>query len=318
MTLSTSHRLGLLASVALAVVLSLLRLTRIPILDDWIFRGTLLAMLAISWNMMASAGLLSLGQSAFWGLGAYACVLSVNDAGFGFWASFPAATAAGGLAGVFLALSTGRLSGMFFAIATLALSEGLRIVANMLPSITAGSAGLYLTATAVPPRWLLYEVAIISACATIAISVLLAATRFAFAIRAMRNNESAAQMLGVNPLLFRTGVSALAGMIAAFAGCLNMWQGQYVTPEIAFDLNYAIVPQIAVIIGGIYTLSGPVVGAVVIIALSEATRILFAGQEGYSVLIYGLCLALSILYMPQGLHGTLRRALAGHRGVRTT
>jgi branched-chain amino acid transport system permease protein len=290
----------------------------VPILNDWIFRGSLLVMIAISWNMMANAGLLSLGQSAFWGLGGYACVLSVNDAGFDFWATFPVAVAAGGLAGVLLALSTGRLSGMFFAIATLALSEGLRIVANMVPSVTAGSAGIYLASNAAPPRWLLFQVSVICVCATIAISVLLAATRFAFAIRAMRNNENAAQMLGVNPLLFRAGISTFAGMIAALAGCLNMWYGQYITPEIAFDLNYSILAQIAVIIGGIYTLTGPVVGAVVIIILSEATRILFSGQEGFSVLIYGFCLALSILYMPQGLHGALRRALAGFRRAPAT
>jgi branched-chain amino acid transport system permease protein len=309
MRLTGPQRLGLLGAVALAVILSLLLKARIPLVDDWVFRGTLLVMIAISWNMMANAGLLSLGQSAFWGLGGYACVLAVNDAGLGFWTSFPVALLAAGIAGALLALTTGRLSGMFFAIATLALSEGLRVLANMIPSVTAGSAGIYLASTAVPPRWLLYQVAVLSACATIAISVLLSATRFAFAIRAMRNNENAAQMLGVNPLLYRTGISILAGMIAGFAGCLNMWYGQYITPEIAFDLNYAILAQIAVIIGGIYTLSGPVVGAVVIVFLSEATRILFGGQEGYSVLIYGLCLALSILYMPKGLHGALRRVL---------
>mgnify|MGYP001054519120 CR=1 FL=1 len=284
-----------------------------PLLSDWLFRIAMLVMLAVSWNMMASAGMISLGHSAFWGLGGYCCALAANVLGVGFGMSFLAAAVVGAATGLVLALVTGRLRGVFFAVATLALSEGLRIAGLMLPDLTGGAAGLFLAPGARPPANLLYEVAVVAAALSVAITWLLFRTRLRFAVRAMRENEDAAQMLGINPLLFRALISAIAGAMAATAGGFNLWYSGYIAPDIAFTLHFAILAQIAVIIGGINTLAGPVIGAFLIIALSEVTRILVGSREGYSLLIYGVLLVAAISFLPNGLYGLLT-----HRRMRPT
>jgi len=297
------------AALTALVTLALLALIPfdLPLLNDWLFRIATLVMLAVSWNMMASAGMISLGHSAFWGLGGYCCLLVANvfEVGFGF--SFLAAMAVGAATGLLLALLTGRLRGVFFAVATLALSEGLRIAGLMLPDLTGGAAGLFLEPGARPAATLLYEAAVIAAVLSVAIAWLLSRTRLRFAMRAMRENEDAAQMLGINPLLFRALISAVAGAMTAAAGGFNLWYSGYIAPDLAFTLHFAILAQIAVIIGGINTLAGPVIGAFLIIALSELTRILVGSREGYSLLIYGVLLVAAITFLPGGLYGLVQQ-----------
>ncbi len=279
----------------------------LPLVNDWTFRIGTLVMLAVSWNMMASAGMISLGHSAFWGLGSYACLFGANMLGLPFILSFLPALAVGALAGLVLALITGRLRGAFFAIATLALSEGLRIVGLMLPDQTGGAAGMFLAPSLRPSASLLYYAAPIGALLAVLVAWLLSRTKLRYAMRAMRENEDAAQMLGINPLLYRTLVSAVAGAMAGAAGGLNLWYAGYSSPDIAFSLHFAILAQIATILGGINTLRGPVLGSVLIIALSELTRITLGTQENYSLLIYGALLVGAILMLPNGLAGIRRR-----------
>jgi branched-chain amino acid transport system permease protein len=113
-------------------------------------------------------------------------------------------------------------------------------------------------------------------------------------------------MLGINPLLYRTIISSIAGGMAALAGSLNLWHAAYVAPDIAFALHFAILAQIAAIIGGVHTLAGPVIGAFAIIGLSEISRTAVGINEGYSLLIYGVLLVASITFMPNGLYGLLK------------
>lgn len=275
----------------------------LPLVNDWLFRASTLIMLAVSWNLMASTGMISLGHSAFWGLGSYACLLASAALGWPFLASFLPAIAVGALAGLALALITGRLRGAFFAIATLALSEGLRILGLMLPDLTGGAAGLFLPPQGRPASLTLYYAAVLAAAAAVLIAWALSLTRMRFAMRAMRDNEGAAQMLGINPLLHRVLICTIAGAIAGVAGGLNLWFSGYNSPDIAFALSFAILAQIATIVGGINTLAGPVIGAVLIVALSELTRITLGTRENYSLLVYGVLLVAAVMLMPRGVAG---------------
>src|SRR5512140_135905 len=112
------------------------------VVNDWIVSAASLMILAYSWNMAANAGLISLGHSAFWGLGSYAAILAANRLGWPLVFSLVPAVAAGAAVGALLAVITGRLRGIFFAISTLALSEGLRVLAIMTPGFTGGGEGM--------------------------------------------------------------------------------------------------------------------------------------------------------------------------------
>ena len=272
------------------------------------FRICALLMIAVSWNLMAGAGLVSLGHSGFWGVGSYAAILSVNKLGFSLAASLIPATICGALIGASLALVTGRLRGIYFAISTLAMSEGFRVIAVMLPDVTGGFKGLYLDASRFPGMTAVNVAAALGAIAAVLISYLLSRSRYHFALRAMRDNEAASQMLGVEPLRYRLGIMALSGAMASFAGGISIWRGGYLDPGVAFDLINTINAQIAPILGGIYTLPGPIIGSVVTVALGEATRLLLGNIVGASLLLYGVMLVIIVLGLPNGIYGAFRRS----------
>lgn len=305
-----------LATIALAIAFVGSAALDTPQINDWLFRISTLIMLATSWNLMASAGLISLGHSAFWGVGSYAAILSANAFGLPVYATLIISMVFGGLLGLFLAVATGRLRGIFFAISTLALSEGLRISAFMLPDFTSGAIGLFLDQQLRPSTGTLYLLGAAAAVASVVIAYTLSLSRFHFACRAMRNNEPAAQMLGINPLRYRMALLSISGAMASCAGGINAWYGGYLDPDVAFTLHFTILSQIAPILGGLYTIAGPVVGSVVTVAIAEGSRILFGGQQGASQLIYGLVLVVGILVMPKGIWGMIsayreRRRLEG-------
>jgi branched-chain amino acid transport system permease protein len=298
---------AILLAIAAAIAALLVPFLGMPLLTDIDFRICALAMIAISWNMMAGAGLVSLGHSAFWGLGSYAAILSANDLGAPFVVSLVPAVVAGGLLGAGLARMTGRLRGIYFAISTLATSEGLRVLATMLPDLTGGGNGLYLDSALFPGNAAISLAIPCGAIVAALIAWAISRSRYAFALRAMRNNEAASQMLGVAPIRFRVGIMAVAGAIASLAGAINAWHGGYLDPGVAFDLKTTIDAQIAPILGGVYTLPGPIIGAIATIAFEEFTRALFGGMVGISLLVFGLVLVVVVLVLPQGLVGLLRK-----------
>ena len=294
------------AGLAAGLVALAIPLLGTPLLVDIDFRICALLMVAVSWNMMAGAGLVSLGHSAFWGLGSYVAILAANDFAVPFAASILPAMLAGGLLGAGLALITGRLRGIYFAISTLAASEGLRVLATMLPDVTGGGNGLYLDSTLFPGQTAIGLAAPCGAILAALVAWAISRSRYAFALRAMRDNELASQMLGVAPIRFRIGIMAVAGAIATAGGAINAWHGGYLDPGVAFDLKTTIDAQIAPILGGVYTLPGPIIGAVATIGFEELTRALFGGMVGISLLVFGIVLVVVVLCMPQGIFGLLR------------
>lgn len=280
-----------------------------PSLVDLNFRICTLAIIAISWNMMASAGLISLGHSAFWGMGSYVSLLCANQLGIPFLPSLLLGMLGGGIIGGGLALITGRLRGIYFAISTLALSEGLRIVAVMLPDLTGGASGLYLISSLFPGTTAVNILAAIGAVATALIAWIVSRTRSHYAFRAMRANEGASQMLGIRPLRYRVSIVFLSGALASFAGAINVWNGGYLDPGVAFNLHTTLMSQIAPILGGIYTLSGPILGTLVAMGLGEVTRTMLGHLEGVSLLVFGVLLVVCVLYLPKGVAGAVDSAV---------
>lgn len=277
-----------------------------PQINNWLFRVSTLIMLATSWNLMANAGLVSLGHSAFWGVGSYTAILAANAMDGSPIVTVLLALVMGALMGALLAYVTGTLKGIFFAIATLALSEGLRIAALMLPDITAGAVGLFLKQHLAPSQHTLYLFGALAAIASVIVAVLISCSKLQFASRAMRDNESAAQMLGIAPRRQRLIIVAISGAMASGAGAINAWYGGYLDPEVAFTLHNTILAQIAPILGGIHTIAGPVIGSVAIVALSEGTRIWFGNIEGVSQLTFGFILVICILFLPKGIEGLIK------------
>lgn len=300
----TATQLKIALFLAISAALVALPFHATPVITDWCLRFGSLMILSVSWNIAANAGLVSLGHSAFWGLGTYVAILSTNRLGLTFAESILPSIAVGAVVGALLAIITGRLRGFFFAISTLALSEGLRVIAVMTPDITGGGEGLYVDQTHRPDSNTIASAVMFFACLVFGIAWAMFRSRYQYAFRAMRNNEPASQMFGINPSAFRIGVLTISGGMASLAGGINAWFGGFVDPNIAFDLHITILAQVAPILGGIYTLMGPVIGSFAAIGISEATRIWF-GASGFSLFIYGFILCICILYLPNGIWGGL-------------
>jgi branched-chain amino acid transport system permease protein len=281
---------------------------------DLIFRASTLIVLGISWNLMANAGLISLAHASFSGIGGYAAAIIAKTFGLSLVAALPTSVIAGMLLGAFLAVSTGRLSGLFFAIGTLAVSEALLVMSLMLPYITGGAQGIDVPqGLRLGPHFMGIAAATLAAAALL-LSLALSNSRFHYACRAMRSGESAAQMLGLNPRRYRFGVLVISGGLAAGAGGLGAWYTGFLDPRIAFSLDITIVAQIGPLLGGIYTVVGPVFGALALTGVAEATRLGFNGTSGLGQLLYGVILVVSVLLMPHGIVGMFRRLTLHLRG----
>jgi branched-chain amino acid transport system permease protein len=281
-----------------------------PLLNDRAFRTATTIMLATSWSLMVSAGLISLGHAAFWGVGSYACLLGAADLGLPIGAGLFLAMAVGAGVGAVQALVTGRLRGAFFAISTLAMAEGLRVAALMLPGLTHGAEGMFAPQALRPTPHALGVFGALLAVASVGLAWCLSGTRFHFAMTAMRSHEGAAQMIGIDPRRYRVAVVAISAAMASLAGGISAWYGGYLDPDVAFGLQTTITAQIAAILGGMFSVGGPVAGAIAVVALGDLTRGLFGGVQGASQGLFGLILVVTILFRPQGIIGLLRRARA--------
>jgi branched-chain amino acid transport system permease protein len=274
---------------------------------DWWFRLSTLILMAVSWNLMASAGLISLGHAAFWGAGGYAAIVASNQFGMPYWASLCASMIVGAVLGSGIALVTGRLRGLYFSIGTLALSEGLRVMALMLPDVVGGGEGIYLDTKYFPGSRMIIGTAIAGAVISVLITCLLERSPYQYALRAMRNNEDSAMMIGINPLRVRFAVTGLSAAVAALAGGISGFNYGFLDPRIAFDLYLTITAQVGAILGGVYTITGPIVGSLASNLISDVARSFFGLAQGLSVFLFGLIIVLVIMFMPLGILGVYRR-----------
>ncbi len=259
--------------------------------------------LAISFDILARTGNLSVGHAALFGIGAYAAALSNVYLGI----PMEAGPLVGGLSVLPLAVALGfltlRMRGAYFSIATLAFAEAMRVLFLYARDITFGAMGV-----GVPPIFggdviADYYVILGLVVTSVLLVILLERTGINYAFSAIRENEDAASVLGVNPTKYKVMAFALSALLAGAAGGFDAGYTTYVYPYEAFSVAISVAAMIMPIFGGLYTVEGPILGAVVIYLAEEVLRGWL--PFGYT-LIYGLALIVSILYLPRGIVGLLR------------
>jgi len=267
--------------------------------------------LALSWDMMLRTGQLSFGIAGFFGLGAYASIIAVDD--FSIDPLWSILVAAGFAALIALALGwiVLRLREIYFAITTLALSSVFMIFARNLSDLTGGSAGKVLYESifkgdSIKIYWLVLSVAL----TVILVSELFQRTRIRFAINAIRDDEIAAKCSGVNIFKYLLFVFVLTSAIQGAVGALYAQQYAFVEPESTFSANFLLLPMSMALVGGIYSTLGPIIGAVVLGLASEYLKLIM--PYGH-LIIYGLILVLTIMFLPRGIYGTVVNRIAAKR-----
>ena len=266
------------------------------------------AVLALSWNFIGGmAGYPSFATAAFFGLGAYAGGVA-QKLGAGMWLAWGFAGLIAFAFAAALGLALLRLRGHYFAIASLVVAEVLRELINSATDLTGGGMGLNLplrSGQTVQQQadffyWTMLALAALAMMATLAVQY----GRLGFGLRCIQQNESAADMLGVNTTATKTAAFALSAIFTGMAGAVYASWVNYIEPPDVFDVLYSVKPIVMVLLGGAGSVFGPLIGAGVFLGLEEIVwRRFLEVHSG----VLGLLIVLLVLFLPAGLAGLAKR-----------
>lgn len=262
--------------------------------------------LAQMWNLMAGyGGLLSVGQQAFVGIGGYALFVFAQHLGIHPFLAVPL----GGLLAAVAAAATApivfRLRGGYFAVCTWVLAEVFRIAFSNVSALGGGS-GQSLTVMARMDRPLretgVYLIAtVVLILASLAINLMLR-SRFGLGLTAVRDSEAAAESQGVDVRALKLQVYVLAAFGSGLVGAVYYMSVLRISPPAAFDINWVVAAVFIVVIGGIGTLEGPLIGAAIFFGLRWA----LADYGAWYWLIMGSVAVAVIVFFPKGIWGWVR------------
>jgi len=262
----------------------------------------ILATLAQSWNIIGGyTGYPSFGNSVFYGLGGYGVAVGMVQ----FQLPFAAGLALGVFLAVLFAFLLGlpvlRLRGHYFAIATLGLAEVMTAIVSNL-EIAGRNIGLILPL--LKGDTLFFELSLALLVITTMTVAWISRSRFGFGLIAIRENEEAAAVMGVNTTLYKILGFALCSIFAAIAGGIHAYWITYLDPTSAFDITLNVKMIIMAVFGGPGTIFGPVLGAFVLSAISEVLATKVTSLAG---IFFGLVIVAAIVFMPRGLADLIRR-----------
>lgn len=258
--------------------------------------------LALSWDIVARTGQLSLAHGAFFGLGAYGVAIAYRSWHVPPLAGIVLAAALAGIVAVGLGVVTLRLRGIYFAIATLAFAEVLRTVALQLPDLTGGTVGIAMPPLFDGDRMLSYYLIGAIFVLTLGASIWVRRSRLQYAITAIRANEAVAAVMGVSVVRTKVALFAISATLAGLAGAFYMPFITHTDPADAFDISRSVAALVFPIFGGLYTTVGPIVGTLLLRSLEEYLRVTPPWKDGYQV-VYGLVIVIAVLFMPRGIVG---------------
>jgi len=254
-------------------------------------------LLALSLNLdLGYTGQLNLGQSAFFAIGAYVSTILIKDYGWNFWVAGLAAVAAAGALGLALAAFAVRLRGHYLAIASLGFAVITYQVLVNWEKVTQGVRGIYGIQPPVGSTIGLFYLVAAFALAVYVLMDNLLRSPVGETLRAIREDEVSAASLGVNAAIWKAFAFGVCAAIAGLAGCFYPGFVGTLVPD-AFNIVESFTMMAMVIVGGMGTMAGPVVGAIVLTFLPELLR----GFGELRLMVYGLALMLVVLFMPGGM-----------------
>jgi len=266
------------------------------------------AMFACAYNLLLGYGrMLSFGHAAFFGMGAYSSGLLYYHLGISGWwgllVSVPVLTITSLVVG-FICL---RLRGAYFALATLALGEVLRVTAENLVKFTQGDLGIMIKQrTWVEKTWYFYVILLLAAGSFFLIKKVIE-SKVGYYFVAIREDQDAANSLGINTTLYKTVALCLSGVLTGIAGAFYMNYMGYIDPTTVFPLyDISIVTVMVVMVGGVATYWGPVIGALIMVFLAEVIRSM-PGIGAAHMTIFGILLIFIIIFLPNGIAGDFRK-----------
>lgn len=264
----------------------------------------ILALFAAGTNILVGqTGLLSFGQAAFYGESAYTLgILLKHNVSFGL--ALIGALALAVISSVIVGIVLLRTRHLYFALASLAVSQLAEAVAVTQYSLTGGNNGLFGFTL---PSWLsgtrsLAWIIVLTAIVGIAVVIAVEKSTFGIMLRAVRDRRDRTASFGVSPLVYEVVAFAIAGGICGLAGCLALVQTSGATPDMV-SWSASAVPVMACVIGGMYSISGPIIGAVV---YEVIYTYVLNGSADWEI-VFGAILILIVLFAPRGVADLAKR-----------
>ncbi len=303
---------GLVTLLALPAVLSSYALTLFILIFFYGFLGQ-------SWNIVGGyAGQLSAGHAAFVGVGGYTAAMLSIEAGLTPWVGMLAGGALAAVLGAIIGYLGFRfgLRGFYFVLLTVAFAEICRVAVSNIDAL-GGPLGLYITFTGNPRQFQFQDGRIYY---YIALALMLVATltawaierrRFGIYLAAIREDEAAAEALGVNAFKYKMLAMIVSSFLTGLGGTFYAFYLFSLQPNTLFGIPLSVEIIIRPIVGGAGTLLGPILGSFILTPLAEISRLyLGQGVHGAHLIAYGLLLIGVVLFLPEGAYPRLRRALA--------
>ncbi len=276
----------------------------------------LYASLGLAWNMIGGyAGQISLGHAVYFGAGAYTSTILLMKLGVSPWAGM----LAGGILSVGIAYIIGypcfKLAGHYFAIATIAIGE---IVQQWMRNWDWSGAAVGLTLPILPESLInlefhtsklpYYYIGLGIFILTIGVTYGIDRSKLGYYFKAIKGDLEAARSLGINVTKYKFYALALSAFFTSICGSFYAQYVLFIDPDSVFPMMLSIIVCLVATLGGVGTVWGPVIGAFILIPVSEFTRIYFGGGgKGTDLIIYGFLIMLISVYQPFGVIGLVRR-----------
>ncbi len=294
-----------LALLVIALVLASLPLAENNYLLRIATTVCMYAVMAQSWNFIGGlAGYPSFATAAFFGFGAYTSAILQNHG-----APLVLAWGCAGLAALVFAAFLGgailHLRGHYFAIASLIVAEMLREIVNTMPG-TGGGKGMNLPilkiSVAAQAQFFFYAMLALAVLCTAA-AIIIHRSKLGFGLRCIQQNEDAASILGVNTYAYKTAAFSLSAVFVGIAGAIYASWVHYIEPPDVFDVLLAIKPLVMVLLGGLGTIFGPALGAVILLTFEELVWRNFLTIHAAAL---GLIIVVLVLFLPNGILSLIR------------
>lgn len=260
------------------------------------------AIMAESVNIVSGyAGYAALGNVVFFGIGAYTSAILMTKVGVPFYIALFASGIVAALFAFVLGLPVMRAKGHYFVMATLGLNELFKQVINNMDNLAGGGKGITLPIISMPPRQLyafFYFLMLAILVATVLVTYLITKNRLGYGLRAIRANQEAAGVMGINTTLYKALAWSLSAFFTGLAGSVYAnWQ-TFIEPPVVFDVVITVKMFVILLLGGQGTIWGPVLGAFVLELLGE---LIWGSFSEFHLGILGILIILVVLFMPQGL-----------------
>ncbi len=262
------------------------------------------SVVGMAWNLLGGyCGQVSFGHAAYFGVGAYTAGILYAKLAISPWWGVPLSVIVVALFSFVLGYVVLRLRGPFFALATLAGGEVMRVTAENLVGFTGGDLGIMIQErTWVQKTWYYYIILLVAA-ATFVLVKRLAESKLGYYFVAIREDQDAAESLGINTTFYKTLALCVSGCLTGVAGAFYTNYMGYIDPNVVFALHdISIIAIMIVMVGGVATYWGPLVGSVIMVLLAEWIRSI-PGLGTAHHTFFGILLIIIIIFLPNGIVG---------------